>query len=93
MNEETINYRLDNIEETLNKLTNLITETQLQQKDIEELKNTAKQQAEEIKDLKNIVLELKQQPVKAAAGRWNYIVDYVFKFLVAAGVGAVLLCK
>lgn len=87
MNDETLEYRLNNIEATLLELKNLITETKLQQKDIDELKEDSKKQTEEIAEIKEELIELKTTPIKENASKWKVVIDTIYKALMAGFVG------
>ena len=87
MNDETLEYRLNNIEATLVELKNLITETKLQQKDIVELKEDSKKQNKEIAEIKEELIELKTTPIKENASKWEIIVNIIYKVLITGFVG------
>jgi hypothetical protein len=98
---KTIEYRLDKIDTQLNDLKTLMVNSSLQAKDIaiiyDRLDKVEKEQqvlreqfeAHEEQSAGKFE-ELKQEPIKQSAGRWNYIVDYVYKMAVAAVIGYLL---
>lgn len=90
MNEETIGYRLDSIEETLRQLKDLLVTTQRQQDQIDILQKNQYQMQSTLDDIKVDIQELRVRPAMQDSKRWQYILDYIFKALVAAGVGALL---
>lgn len=87
---ETINYRLEKIEKSIEELHKVIIDSRIQAKDIEDIKSdifclSGKVEAQETKLQ---LIELK--PTKEKAEKWQYIIDYVFKTLVAVAIGAFL---
>lgn len=70
---KTIYERIDKLEQAQAELRE-----QLEQEQIERRKQIAVQQ-ERIEEIKN-------EPIKKSAAKWEYILDYAFKGLVAAAV-------
>lgn len=88
---ETINYRLSNIEKTLAELKDVVIETKLQQKDIDDLKNKEDEilRAVNVHDQRLRVLE--NRPSIEKANRWTTVTDTVFKLVLTALVSYVLI--
>lgn len=82
-NKELIEYRLSNIEATLSKMENLLASNKLQDRDIEDLKTKSKNLEERIR-------KMEEAPLKAKADRWNTVFDTVFKMVLTACIGIIL---
>lgn len=90
MTPDLIAYRLDNIEIKLADMQKLIEGNILQDKDIKDLQSKMSKAEFEISAMKKEIETIKQEPVKKSAKRFDYIIDYIFKALVAIGFAAVL---
>lgn len=99
---ETLVYRMDSIESQIkeinakiDKLTDAIMQSQINNnsttKDIEQIMHNQDKMQDEISSLKKQVAELQAAPVKKDADKWRYILDYLFKAIVACGVTAFLI--
>lgn len=86
----TIEYRLDKIEETLSDVKEILVESKLQRKDIEDLNEDIEVINGRLSKHSQDIDEVKNKDVKKDAGRWRYIIDYLFKFIVAGLVAAYL---
>lgn len=114
-NLETINFRLGNIEKSIEKLTDITANISLQQAHIEELNAKIDSHAERseqlihnfedrinaistrVGHLEDVSIaydaklhNLEEAPLKAGSEKWRYIVDYVFKAVIAAAIGGLL---
>ena len=88
---DLIAFRLNNIESQLTEMQQLIKTNIVQDKDIKNLQDRMILAENDIVYLKSQVNLLRQEPVKKSAKRWDYIIDYIFKALVAIGVAAMLI--
>lgn len=87
LNNETINYRLTNIESTLSELKTVIVENKLQEKEIQDIKGKLIEclQAFNAHDKRIRALEIK--PTEDKAKKWQTISDSVFKWVIAVILG------
>lgn len=88
--EETINYRLGKIEETLSELKTVIVENKLQAKDIQELKSNEAEILNAINAHDKRLRNLETAPVKKDAEKWKTITDFIFKTVLTVTAGIVL---
>lgn len=96
-NQELIEYRLSNIEKTLAKMENLLASNKIQDRDIEDLKKENKRLDQRIQKLETTpgaleerIRKLEEAPLKAKADKWNTVFDTVFKMVLTACIGVVL---
>lgn len=82
MNEETILYRLQLIEQTLAEVKNVVTENKIQAKTIEDV--TLK-----VTDLERRLAVVEQAPVTDKAKMWTTITDMVFKAVLTVVIAIV----
>lgn len=80
---DTINYRLTRIEDSLNEMKGLMTELRLQARDISDLRNNVTECKNAINAHDKRIRIVEQMPAEKAASKWNYIADYIWKFVVA----------
>lgn len=95
--DDMIDFRLTSIEKTLSELKDVMLENKMQARDIQELN---KQQRElidainahekRIRDNENDIKDLKNRPVQEKAQKWQFIMDYLFKAVVAIAAGILL---
>lgn len=80
---EIMNFRLTNIEKSIEELKDVVLDTKLQERDIKDLAATQNEllKAVNAHDVRIKNLELK--PTKEKADRWQFIVEYIFKTVVA----------
>lgn len=80
---EIMNFRLTNIEKSIEELKDVVLDTKLQERDIKDLAATQNEllKAVNAHDVRIKNLELK--PTKEKADRWQFIVEYIFKTAVA----------
>lgn len=101
---DLINSRQDRMDKKLEKLVDITTELALQKQELQEMNASIDSHAQKTEDalraldnrIKNNEIRidnLERKPTKEAADRWHYVIDYIFKGLVAAAVGAVILIK
>ena len=83
---DTINFRLDNIEEILKNVQNIMLETKLQERDIKDLSSNQKEILQAINSHDKRIKKLEDRPLVEKAGKWQYISDFIFKCLVTAAV-------
>ena len=88
---DLIAFRLNNIESQLAEMQQLIKTNIIQDKDINNLQDRMTLAENDIVYLKSQVNVLRQEPIKKSAKRWEYVIDYIFKALVAIGVTAMLI--
>lgn len=88
---ETINYRLSNIEKTLAELKDVVIETKLQQKDIDDLKNKEDEILRAVNTHDQRLRVLENRPSIEKANRWTTVTDTVFKLVLTALVSYVLI--
>lgn len=83
---EIMNFRLTNIEKSITELKDVVLETKMQERDIKDL---AKDQSEILRAINSHdqrIKKLETEPTQKKAERWQYILDYIFKAIVAGGV-------
>lgn len=91
-NMQTVNYRLTNIEKTLNELKNVVLENKLQARDIQTMNTKVDELEQSFITLENRVRILEIEPDKEKASKWEFIVDSIFKACVL-GVISMALAK
>lgn len=93
MDEEAkaINYRLSNIEKTLAELKDVVIETKLQQKDIDDLKSKEDEILNAVNCHDQRLRILENRPTVERANRWTTITDTIFKLVTTALVSFALL--
>ena len=87
---ETVNYRLEKIENSIEELRKVVIDSRIQAHDIEDMKADIIRHEGKIDKLENKVQELELKPTKEKADKWQYILDYVFKSIVAVAIGVIL---
>lgn len=87
---ETVNYRLEKIENSIEELRKVLVDSRIQAHDIEDMKADIIRHEGKIDKLENKVQELELKPTKEKADKWQYILDYVFKSIVAVAIGVIL---
>lgn len=92
MEDATIDYRLEKIEETLSELKNVIIENKLQSKEITDLKEHLQELIQGINSHDKRIRELETAPNKKDADKWKTIVDFVFKGILTV-LGVLVLAK
>lgn len=85
-----LDFRLTNIENTLNELKNVLVETKLQQRDIDDLKKMQQETLEAINSHDKRIRNLEIAPDKDKASKWELIADYLFKGILGAVVVVIL---
>lgn len=85
-NIQTINYRLDKLEETLTQLKDVIVNDRLQQKELELIKSKLEELTNAVNAHDGRMKTLEMQPVAAQAAKWKQIADAAFKFAIGAGL-------
>lgn len=88
---KTINYRLSNIEKTLAELKDVVIETKLQQKDIDDLKSKEDEILNAVNCHDQRLRILENRPTQERANRWTTITDTIFKLVTTALVSFALL--
>ena len=88
---QTINYRLDKLEETLSRLSDLIVNDRLQQKELEMVRVKLAELTAAVNAHDDRLKILEMQPVTAQAARWKQIIDAAFKFAIGAGLSYIAL--
>ena len=87
---ETVNFRLEKIENSIEELRKVLIDSRIQAHDIEDMKADIIRHEGKIDKLENKVQELELKPTKEKADKWQYILDYVFKSIVAVAIGVIL---
>lgn len=87
---ETVNYRLEKIENSIEELRKVLVDSRIHAHDIEDMKSDIIRHEGKIDKLENKVQELELKPTKEKADKWQYILDYVFKSIVAVAIGVIL---
>lgn len=87
---ETVNYRLEKIENSIEELRKVLVDSRIQAHDIEDMKSDILRHEGKFDKLENKVHELEVKPTKEKADKWQYILDYVFKSIVAVAIGTIL---
>ena len=88
---KAINYRLSNIEKTLAELKDVVIETKLQQKDIDDLKAREDEILNAVNCHDQRLRILENRPTQERANRWTTITDTIFKLVTTALVSFALL--
>lgn len=97
-----VEYQIGEVDMTLKKLSNVVTELALQKQEVAELNAKMDDHAHKaegvLRDIdKRIIANEKRLdalellPTKESAQKWRYIADYIFKALVAAAIGGLLI--
>lgn len=87
---ETVNYRLEKIENSIEELRKVLVDSRIQAHDIEDMKADIIRHEGKLDKLENKIQELELKPTKEKADKWQYIVDYIFKSVVAVAIGVIL---
>ena len=87
---ETVNYRLEKIETSIEELRKVLVDSRIQAHDIEDMKSDIIRHEGKLDKLENKVQELELKPTKEKADKWQYILDYIFKSIVAVAIGVIL---
>lgn len=90
-NKELLEFRLANIEKSLTKLEDLLTNNKLQDRDIDDLKNDKEELEQRICALEERCRKLEEAPVKANADRWRLTMEIVYRIVLTAAVAVVLI--
>lgn len=88
--ENVVEYRLTNIERTLVELKDVMTETKLQASEIKSLGDRQIELLNAVNAHDKRLRVLEVAPAEKKAGKWDMIIDLVFKALLAAGLGIVM---
>lgn len=86
----TVNYRLSQIEDSIKDLRTVVLETKLQERDIKDLSEQQTELLQAINAHDARLKTLEQKPTQEKAAKWQYIMDFLFKVLVAAAITFVL---
>lgn len=86
----TVNFRLSQIEESIKDLRTVVLETKLQERDIKDLSEQQTELLQAINAHDARLKTLEQKPTQEKAAKWQYIIDFLFKVLVAAAITFVL---
>lgn len=87
----TIDYRLTNIEKTLSEMKDVMVDQKLINRDLKDVREDQREIINKINDHEKRMRQLENAPVQAKAERWQQIVDMALKAIIAVGLGAVLL--
>lgn len=86
----TVNYRLTQIEDSIKDLRTVVLETKLQERDIKDLSEQQTELLQAINAHDARLKTLEQKPLQDKAAKWQYIMDFIFKVIVAAAITFVL---
>ena len=86
----TVNYRLTQIEDSIKDLRTVVLETKLQERDIKDLNTQQTELLQAINAHDARLKTLEQKPLQDKAAKWQYIMDFIFKVIVAAAITFVL---
>ena len=86
----TVNFRLSQIEDSIKDLRTVVLETKLQERDIKDLSEQQTELLQAINAHDARLKSLEQKPTQEKAAKWQYIMDFLFKVLVAATITYVL---
>jgi len=86
----TVNFRLAQIEESIKDLRTVVLETKLQERDIKDLYEQQTELLQAINSHDARLKTLEQKPTQEKAAKWQYVMDFLFKVLVAAAITFVL---
>ncbi len=90
-NFKTVNYRLSNIEKTLSELKDVVLENKLQARDIKDLSAKINNISDMLQSQERRIQVLETKPTQEKAERWQYIVDYIFKGVIAFIAGLIVI--
>lgn len=90
-NKELLEYRLSNIEKSLAKLEELLTNNKLQDRDIDDLQGKSEKLEQRVTALEARCAKLEEAPVKAKADRWGQTVDLIYRTVILAVLALVLI--
>ena len=82
-NYDVIDFRLTSIEKGLADLKDVMLETKMQERDIKDLTTTQNELLKAINSHDQRIKNLELAPTQKKADRWQFIVEYAFKTLVA----------
>lgn len=85
-NMELINYRLKSIEDSIVELKTLLVDVPRLNDRLVVTEKQSQENKDEIENIKKTVQDIKNQPLQKDANRWRYILDYIFKSVVAVAV-------
>ena len=88
--QNAIEYRLTNIEKNLEELKNIIIETKMQARDIEEIKDQMSALDTKCNANERKIRELELAPQKGKAERYSVIADMIYKAIISAVIIIVL---
>lgn len=80
---EIMSFRLTNIEKSIAELKDVVLETKLQERDIKDLTAAQNELLKAINAHDMRIKNLELKPTKERADRWQFIVEYIFKTVVA----------
>lgn len=86
----TVNFRLSQIEDSIKDLRTVVLETKLQERDIKDLSEQQTELLQAINAHDARLKTLEQKPTQEKAAKWQYIMDFLFKVIVAAAITYVL---
>jgi hypothetical protein len=84
INIDTINYRLDKMEEMLSQLKDVVISDKLQQRELDNVKAKVLELTEAINAHDRRIKDVEIRPAIQGADKWKQIVDATFKFLIGA---------
>lgn len=94
INNDTVqDYRLDRIDKSLDELSgklDALNSINVKIREIEASLSVLQEMRDAINSHDKRLRKLELAPMERSSGRWNYIMDYAFKAIVAAGVGFIL---
>lgn len=88
---ETLNYRLEQLEKSVNELKSLLVDTKIQDKDIKDLQKKYVNLDDKIEILEKRVDNLEKAPALNKASWFDKTMDVVFKLAITAIAGLVFM--
>ena len=86
-----LDFRLKSIEEQIKELKQLLVSVPIMNSAIDNLEKRVSACETNIDLLNREVTKVKNEPTKKSAEKWRYISEYIFKAIVAFGIGGILL--
>ncbi len=86
MDDTTIDFRLRQIEKSIEELKNVLVQSKIQEHDINTMQCQQNDLKDSVKSLESRVTTIENRPVHEKAQKWQYISDFIFKTCVSAAV-------
>ncbi len=86
MDDTTIDFRLRQIEKSIEELKNVLVQSKIQEHDINTMQCQQNDLKDSVKSLETRVSAIENRPVHEKAAKWQYISDFIFKTCVTGAV-------